>query len=245
MLAKKYIDQDPTGWLMSEKLDGVRAIWTGERLISRTGKQFAAPEWFISGLPTNLILDGELWEDRGLFQHTVGKVRTQINPDYSGVKYMLFDIVSSGPAEERQAILNALELPSHVEVLEQTVCEGLDHLEEYEARILAIGGEGVMLREPCSIYEHKRSGSLLKVKRFRQDEAEVIDYEAGRGRNTGRVGALLCRFRDKLISIGAGLSDADRRHPPEKGDVVTFSYFELTDSGMPRFPVFIAERDYE
>lgn len=67
--------QDLTGWWMSEKLDGVRCWWDGERFISRLGNEFRAPKWFTEGLPkTNL--DGELWMGRKLFQQTVGASRS-------------------------------------------------------------------------------------------------------------------------------------------------------------------------
>ena len=245
MLAKKYDDQNPKGWWMSEKLDGVRAIWTGTKLISRSGKEFAAPAWFTAGLQGDIILDGELWEGRGLFQQTCGKVRTKSNPDWAGIKYVLFDCIVAGGFEKRMQRLKALTLPDCAEILEQILCTGREHLLRYETRILNSSGEGVMLRRPGSLYENRRSGSLLKVKRFTTDEAEVIDYEAGNGRNKGRVGALMCKFRDNIIAIGAGLTDSDRQHPPGKGVKVTFSYFELTESGMPRFPFFIGCRDYE
>lgn len=245
MLAKKYEGQDPTGWWMSEKLDGVRAVWDGYKLISRTGKEFTAPDWFIKDLPKDLVLDGELWEGRGLFSQTCGKVRKQIEPDWIGVKYMVFDCICDGTVATRYKTLYQANLPSHVQILKQTPCTSKKHLDEFEAEILKAGGEGVMIRKPLSQYEDKRSSSLLKVKRFQTDEAIVEDYEAGQGKHTGRVGALLCRFRDKLISIGSGLTDKDRQCPPEKGSLITFSFFEITENGMPRFPVYIAERNYE
>ena len=245
MLAKKYDGRDPAGWWMSEKLDGVRAIWDGSRLLSRTGKEFCAPKWFIDNLPADIILDGELWEGRGLFQQTCGKVRTKTNPDWSGIKYVVFDCVIDGSFENRMEKLQKIDLPGHVEILEQEKCSGIEHLNRFEQQILKIGGEGVMLRRHGSLYEGKRSSSLLKVKRMQSDEAVVIDYEEGQGRNAGRVGALLCRFKDAIISLGTGLSDQQRDNPPEKGEVVSFSYFELTKAGLPRFPVFLAVRDYE
>jgi DNA ligase-1 len=54
---------DLAGWLMSEKLDGVRAYWTGEVFLSRQGTLLHAPDWFCTGLP-NEPLDGEFWIDR-------------------------------------------------------------------------------------------------------------------------------------------------------------------------------------
>ena len=68
--------QDLTGWWISEKLDGVRAYWTGSGFLSRQGNVFYAPDWFTSGLP-QMPLDGELWLGRKKFQRTVSIVRRQ------------------------------------------------------------------------------------------------------------------------------------------------------------------------
>lgn len=56
-----------------------------------------------------------------------------------------------------------------------------------------IEGEGLMLRNPESFYENRRSKSLLKVKTFYDDEATVLGYTAGTGRCLGMVGALKVR----------------------------------------------------
>src|SRR5262249_25467900 len=68
--------QNPEGWWMSEKLDGVRAYWDGEQFLSRQGHLYHAPDWFTAGLP-KLPLDGELWLDRKAFQRAVSIVRRQ------------------------------------------------------------------------------------------------------------------------------------------------------------------------
>jgi DNA ligase-1 len=61
MLAKEYDESvNPTGWWMSEKLDGIRAYWDGKRLFSRQGKQLPVPSTFALGMP-DIPLDGELW----------------------------------------------------------------------------------------------------------------------------------------------------------------------------------------
>src|SRR5438552_10550272 len=65
-----------SGWLMSEKLDGVRCYFDGKQFLSRQGNLFHAPEWFLEGLP-DTPLDGELWIDRKKFQRTVSIVRRQ------------------------------------------------------------------------------------------------------------------------------------------------------------------------
>src|SRR5512145_1134011 len=77
LLAEVYRDQiDVTRYLVSEKLDGVRAIWDGERLRFRSGRDIKAPAWFIAGLPKT-PLDGELWLGRGRFEALSGIVRRE------------------------------------------------------------------------------------------------------------------------------------------------------------------------
>ena len=71
MLAGKYDGtQDISGWIMSEKLDGLRAVWTGEAMFTRNGNPFYPPEFFTKGLPSDLVLDGELFLGRGMFSKT-------------------------------------------------------------------------------------------------------------------------------------------------------------------------------
>ncbi len=244
MLAKKYENQNPRGWWISEKLDGVRAVWNGRILVSRTGKEFYAPDWFIKDLPAGVPLDGELWEGRGMFQKTVGTVRKH-KGDWSNVRYMVFDVVSEGGYEFRKGVLERLKLPGHCRILEQTRCKGEHHLDEFEAEILKAGGEGVMLRKSGSLYEHNRSENLLKMKIFQTDEAAIIGYTAGKGKHAGRLGALICKYMGKTFKIGTGITDIMREKPPKIGSIVTFSFFEKTPAGMPRFPALLVVRDYE
>ena len=98
MLAKNYDAANPgqyKGWLMSEKLDGVRCFWNGTNLYSRNGNQFYAPDWFKKALPKNLALDGELWTKRDDFQNCVGIVKKQDmsvnNEKWKEIVYMVYD----------------------------------------------------------------------------------------------------------------------------------------------------------
>jgi DNA ligase-1 len=108
------------------------------------------------------------------------------------------------------------------------------------ARVEALGGEGLMLREPGSKYQIGRSTTLLKVKTFHDAEARVVDHQAGSGRHKGRLGALVVQLADGTqFSVGTGLSDAQRESPPAVGSTITFRYQELSDRGVPRFPSFV------
>ncbi|MBK9265900.1 MAG: DNA ligase [Polyangiaceae bacterium] len=238
---------DLSGWWMSEKLDGVRAYWDGKTFISRLGNQFFAPDWFTDGLP-DVPLDGELWGGRKQFQRTVGIVRRQDRSDHwKSITFLVFDAPKmNAHFEERLAFCeNILRVkPSpYARSVDQTRCRGIDHLHAELARVEALGGEGLMMRQPGSKYEVGRSSSLLKVKTFVDAEARVVEHVAGAGRHRGRTGALLVELPNgKRFSVGTGLSDRERETPPPVGSIITFRYQELTDGGIPRFPSFVRIR---
>lgn len=239
---------DVSGWWLSEKLDGVRAYWDGQQFFSRQGNLFLAPDWFTAGLP-NVPLDGELWLARKSFQRTVSIVRRQDRSEHwREVQFRIFDAPAlRTPFEERLAYLSDAfaknELP-HVGLLPQERCRDMEHLRTELDRVESLGGEGLMLREPGSQYEAGRSSTLLKVKRFHDAEARVIEHLAGAGRHKGRLGALSVELPDGTIfSVGTGFSDAQRENPPPVGSTITFRYQELSDRGVPRFPSFVRLRD--
>jgi DNA ligase 1 len=240
-------DADMTGWWMSEKLDGVRAYWNGRTFLSRLGNELLAPEWFVAALPA-VPLDGELWCGRKKFQQTLGIVRRQDrNEAWQKVRFLVFDAPAHAAAFEERMVLVRQSLeqarPPYAGVHEHQRCEGLEHLKAELARVEAVGGEGLMLRRPGSAYEVGRSSTLLKVKSFRDAEAQVIGYVAGAGRHKGRIGALRARMPDGTeFSVGTGLSDAERDSPPAIGSVITYRYQELSDGGVPRFPAYIGVR---
>jgi DNA ligase 1 len=240
-------EQDLSGWWISEKLDGVRAYWTGEGFQSRQGNPFYAPAWFTNGLP-RVPLDGELWIGRKKFQRTVSIVRRQDGGElWRQVLYVVFDAPKAGgPFEERRRVMAAEAREDRcpfVRVLYQAFCNGTDNLRKELDRIEALGGEGLMLRQPGSLYEAGRSHTLLKVKRFQDAEARVIEHLSGDGRHKGRLGALLVELAGGIqFAVGTGFTDVQRENPPAIGSVITFRFQELTDGGVPRFPSFVRVR---
>ncbi|HFD11260.1 MAG TPA: hypothetical protein ENJ32_02150, partial [Crenotrichaceae bacterium] len=87
---------DLTAYWVSEKLDGVRAYWNGKQLLSRSGRVYHAPAWFVRDFPTR-TLDGELWISRGRFEQLVSTVRKHypVDIEWKQVKYMVFDLPDS------------------------------------------------------------------------------------------------------------------------------------------------------
>ena len=252
LLAHSYTEiapaVDPSGWWLSEKLDGVRAWWDGRQFVSRLGNPYFAPDWFVAGLP-DFPLDGELWLGRKQFQRCVSIVRRQDrNLQWKEIRYLVFDAPGiDAPFEQRQAECLAWferAAPAHAQFHQHQACRDKAHLDAELARVEALGGEGLMLRQPGSAYVAGRSSTLLKVKSFLDTEARVIGYTKGAGRHAGRVGALEVELADgTLFSVGTGLSDAQRDDPPAIGSIIGVRYQELSDAGVPRFPTYLGVRD--
>src|SRR5687768_13141617 len=222
---------DLAGWWMSEKLDGVRAYWDGKQFLSRLGNLFHAPDWFVEGLP-DVPLDGELWIDRKKFQRTVSIVRRQDKTElWKEVRFLVFDApAAAGGFEDRVGFVAdrlARGKPEYARPHEHVVCDDLDCRRADLARVEALGGEGLMLRQPGSKYEVGRSATLLKVKSFRDAEAVVVSHLAGAGKHKGRLGALFVRLPNGIeFSVGTGFSDKERSSPPAVGATITFRYQE-------------------
>ncbi len=238
---------DPTGWWMSEKYDGLRGYWDGRQLWTRQGNLIHAPEYFLAELPRDVALDGELWIGHGQFEETVSIARRS-TPDgrWKSVRFMVFDAPQAkGSFEERMQFLRATLPPTNrfAQVVVQKRCEGIAQLLAERDRVVALGGEGLMLRQPDSAYEGRRSPTLLKVKPYDDAEATVVAHEPGQGKYAGKLGALRVRTDDgREFSIGSGLSDKERESPPPVGTVVTYRFRGLTAKGMPRFPSFLRIR---
>lgn len=245
LLAKVFDPEkhDPTGWWMSEKLDGVRAIWNGETFESRTGKPFFAPLNWTSALPKDIRLDGELFMGRGKFQQTVGAVRKKV-PDHrwNDVSYLVFDLPDSPRKfEARYEALCYLGRTYPFETVHHLACKSRQHLQDFYDTLVSAGAEGVMLREPGSLYVAKRSGTLLKMKGSKDGIAVIVGHQPGEGKHVGRLGALECIDVESGLQfkVGTGFSDAEREDAPPVGSTIRYAYQELTQAGKPRFPVYL------
>jgi DNA ligase-1 len=216
-------------------------LWT------RKGHVVHAPGYFLAELPRGLALDGELWIGRGKFEETVSTVRAETPDDrWKKVHFMVFDAPQArGTFEERMQVLRAT-LPEgnrFVRVVVQERCQGVRQLLAERDRVVKMGGEGLMLRQPESQYEPRRSPTLLKVKPYDDAEATVMAYETGKGKLVGKLGALLVRTDDgREFSIGSGLTNAQRESPPPIGTVITYRFRGLSAKGMPRFPTYLRVR---
>ena len=253
-LAKVYQqDNAPaiSNYLVSEKFDGVRAIWTGTELITRNNNVIHAPAWFVADLP-NVRLDGELWTKRGDFAALSGIVRTlqPLDSDWQTVTYQIFDMPDqTNPFQTRyQNYLNLvtrLNL-SHIQAVQQHHFTTEQALSAFFEQIVQQGGEGVMLHLATAMHQSGRSDALLKLKPYMDNEAIVIAHLPGKGKYQSMLGALRVETAEGLqFTIGTGFTDQQRQSPPPIGTQITYRYHGFTKNGLPRFASFVRERKVE
>jgi DNA ligase-1 len=168
-------------YLVSEKLDGVRAFWDGQALRTRKGHTIQVPSWFVAQFPAQ-PLDGELWIGRGEFERLSGIVRRQTPDDsqWQQVRYLVFELPQS-PGTFRQRALALRELTARLalpwlQAVEQWEFGSREALEKKLEQIVRGGGEGLMLHRADAAYVTGRSDVLLKLKAWQAATGRHLDY---------------------------------------------------------------------
>lgn len=258
----EFKDQNVSGWLASEKLDGVRAYWDGENLLSRQGKKLNTPLSFTKNFP-KFALDGELYAKELKFEEIQASVMDKL-PDekaWNRLKFHIFDVPeASGGLPRRLEVLAKFlknEPNDNLIIIKQIKMRDNAHFLKFAESIIAKGGEGAVVREPNAPYERKRSKNALKFKKFKDAECEVIAVNKGSGKYANFAGSLTCKAlggkddKEKagepkegtIFKIGSGLSDKNRQEPPKIGSIITYKFQNLTANGKPRFPIFLRIRE--
>jgi DNA ligase-1 len=244
---------DPAPYLVSEKYDGVRALWGGRGsgvaddgvLRFRSGRPIAAPAWFLARLPAT-ALDGELWMGRGRFDAVSGAARRTEPQDaeWKQVQFMVFELPNGeGSFTQRvtqlQGIVKDVGWPQ-LQAVVQTRVANHAALQARLKSVTANGGEGLMLHLASAPVASGRSDVLLKLKPVQDAEAVVVGHVPGKGKYAGMLGALEVKTANgQTFKLGTGLSDAQRQDPPPIGSTVTYTYRAITPSGKPRFASFL------
>jgi DNA ligase-1 len=234
---------------VSEKYDGVRGYWDGEKLRTRSGAVIQAPAWFTAHWPKT-PLDGELWAGRGKFDLASATIRQQPADDeaWRHIRFMVFDAPAQPGTFDRripalEQLIAQIDAP-WVWAVQQYKVGGDAALKAQLDKVVLGGGEGLVLHRGSSLYRAGRSDDLLKLKPFDDAEARVVEHLPGKGKYTGMLGALLVEMPDGTrFRIGTGFSDELRRHPPPVGSMVTFRYQGTTSGGKPRFARFMRTHD--
>ena len=246
MLVVRYDGRDISGWVMSEKYDGVRGFWDGKRFISKSGKIMAAPKDFTSGLPP-FAIDGELWAGRGKFEKTTSIVARA--KDWSELKFMVFDVPGAkGDLFARLAVLSEF-LASHpnprIAIIAQKPVISNLNMQKFLTSVVNAGGEGIVVRDPAAPYASGRSDKIMKIKPFKDAECRIVALNEGKGKFANALGSVICEdlTSGERFKIGSGFSEKEREMGFLRlGQIITYKYQNITRTGKPRFPVFLRVR---
>jgi DNA ligase-1 len=229
--------------IIEVKLDGVRVIticYPNGRVdqYSRNGKELVNFPHIVEqlsqvakGFNEPMVLDGEVMSSS--FQDLMKQVHRKDNVTTNDAILNLFDYITlkdfeAGASvvkqEHRSAMLTEWyatvqdQIPNVAvvgqELVDLDTAEGQSRYREINAQAIAGGYEGIMLKDPESGYECKRSVAWLKLKPFIEVSLNVVDFEEGTGRNAGRLGAIICEGEDDgrriRVNVGSGFSDTNR-----------------------------------
>jgi len=233
---------------VSEKLDGVRARWDGQQLLSKNGYKFAAPAWFCARFP-EMVMEGELWIERQSYEK-VSSITSQLSAHngWRKIKLMLFDLPEQGGTfTERVSAMQQLVAvvdSDYLAMIPQFRVADQQQLRQRLNEVVEAGGEGLMLHHQAALYVHGRSDSLLKLKLYHDAEATLIAYKPGKGKFSGMLGSIKVRDdQGREFYIGSGFTNQQRKQPPSLRSRITYRYQGLTRHGLPRFPVFLRVRN--
>ncbi|XPV69614.1 MAG: DNA ligase [Halarcobacter sp.] len=239
-------DENIQEWLMSEKLDGIRAYWNGKELLTRKGKKIYPPKWFIKNFP-KFELDGELWSKRSDFENIQSIVMDKTpSKKWENISYNIFEVPhAKGNFKQRlQKIKQWFEKNKNpkVVIIKQIKIKNKNHLDKFLKDIISKGGEGVIIKNPLPSYESGRSANILKVKKFQDMEGEVVAINISK--KTKVLKSLVVKLKNGIkFNLGIGFSKNQRENPPKIGSIVTFKYYGFTKKGKPKFASFLHLRE--
>jgi DNA ligase-1 len=259
MLAKKYEDQKNkiTGMIyLQEKLDGNRCVVnrTNGKMYSRNRKEIKHLSFIgeavikaTKGLDKNIIwIDGELFTKGMSFNDTQTIIRSAKNVDEemaNKMEYHIFDIISLLPWSKRRVILMDIKESSIVHVVKDKYIKA-EELNKYHDEFVNNGYEGAIIRLDGFGYEHKRSSSLIKYKKFKDDEFKIIGFKSEK-HDDDLLGSITMEMKDGQTFDARPACTVEEKADMWKnqkkyiGKMATIKYQELDGkSGIPRFPVF-------
>ena len=188
------------------------------------------------------VLDGEIISDN--FQNLMKQIHRKITIQNSDASLYLFDILPfedfekgfykvsySRRSEELIEWYNSFIVDKKkIQIIDKKSVDldnvdGKELFKQFNKDSIVKGYEGIMIKDPDSFYECKRSTTWLKSKPFIEISLKVIDFEEGTGRNTGRLGAIIAEGEDEgkffKINIGSGFTDEQRlQYWGEKKDLI-------------------------
>ena len=169
------------------------------------------------------------------------------------IKLFVYDIINDQPYHKRyQSLIELFQKYKfkHLVLVHSDTCASKEEMIEKHALYVEQGYEGIMLRNKNGLYKGTRTNDLQKYKQFMDDEYKVVGFEEGSGLEKGAV-IWVCENKYKVAFRVRPRGTRESRQEQfitganYIGKMLTVRFQELTNDGIPRFPVGIAFRDYE
>ena len=273
MLAHDFTKTPVTKGYTQPKLDGIRMVVNSRGLYSRSNKPIVAVphienllKEFIKKFPT-VTLDGELYNHalKDNFQKITSLVRKTVNigeeelaESAELVQYHVYDMFDSANpdmifTDRIEWLADNLPVSNNngsIQIVETNFAHDAEDIDKLYGDYTTAGYEGQMIRQDTP-YEFKRTKNLLKRKEFITEEYKVVEIQEGNGNWAGYAKRFILELADgtQFSSGVRGSQDKLAELLKNKDSVnwATCRYFELSNDGVPRFPVVIdygtGERD--
>ena len=233
------------------KLDGMRCLGNKEGLTSRTGSPIETMNHILKEIKdsgTGALLDGELYAHGKTFQENMKLIKKYRPGKSEEVKYHVYDQVVEFSFAERHNALQTilLNMGKNVVPVPTFVINNEEELATMHAEFLEQGYEGTMVRWGVTPYKVAgRSDGLLKYKDFKDIACEIVDIIPMDSRPD--QGLVVCKHNGQTFKATPKMSHEGRRELLKDRDIfigkmAEIRYFEKTDGGLPRFPVYVGER---
>lgn len=259
MLAHNYTDHDSKikfPCIIQPKIDGVRCLAIpNDGLYSRNKKIFNNLDYILKEVSSiNLILDGELFSKDISFQEIIAVTKTESKKEMEKIYLHVYDIILYDKTyKERIDILTSIfenNKFEYLKLLKTEICNEKKNIDIKHNEYVKEGHEGIMIKNIDSLYEGKRSYNLQKYKKFFDKEYEIVNFTEGKGLENGCVIWICKNENNKQFSCRPTGTRDERKELLKNGNkyigkYLTVKYQNMTNDGLPRFPVGLSIRDYE
>jgi len=173
----KWEKEDPTGWYLSEKLDGIRCVWSGFEMYSINGTLYDIPDYFLENLPKS-PLDGALYGEKGRLSQCKAIVQKRCtDPEWNDLNFVIYDAPELKiPFQDRlKKLKDYFWNKPYVKVHDYIICKGMSHANQEFSKIKDSQGEGIILTHPQYIYKKGKNNLLLEKQTTQRSVTEILD----------------------------------------------------------------------
>jgi DNA ligase-1 len=249
---------DLSYWIVEPKYDGLRCVMIfskGEGVVlSRNGKPLYNVGHIVEELLPLVkegVLDGEIygsdWADSASTFRASKATKTSESGKFHMFDYLTLEDFKNRTCKKtwlnRKAELDHIPDTEHAIKVRSQIVENTEQAWDKAKEFLEQGFEGAVAKNPASHYSFDRNLDWVKLKFSDTYDVVILDTEEGTGRNKGRLGAFICKYKNNKVKVGGGYTDKEREDfwkDKQKyiGLTLECAAQEVTKDDSLRFPVY-------